>query len=261
MSTSELPGPALTTPVSPGDDQALSLAKEIERLRQPVLLGRPGPGGERAAGDHAFASGRRADAHRAAESGAERARRVGAGGASPAVTAPPVPGWLHRPPLAAAPPPKESDLRDRARDVRGRHALGTTPLALAGGAPDASQSTPYSSCSSRVFRSRRRRGSRLRQRRGSRPLPRRRPPLHRSPAPASPSVVPTSPSAPLAYDFFSLPQVVLPARQTSLRPFSTRTPSDATSRSSVSGCTAASSYGSTTPPRRRSPGVSSSVLA
>src|SRR4051812_179745 len=39
------------------------------------------------------------------------AANVGAGGASPAVALPPIPGPLHRPPLAATPPPKESDLR------------------------------------------------------------------------------------------------------------------------------------------------------
>jgi cysteine desulfurase/selenocysteine lyase len=36
---------------------------------------------------------------------------VGGGGASPAVTAAPVPGFVKQPPLSVAPPPKESDLR------------------------------------------------------------------------------------------------------------------------------------------------------
>jgi cysteine desulfurase/selenocysteine lyase len=71
----------------PEDALAVSLATEIERLANQYFSA--------AAPPHAGPS----------------ALAVGAGGASPAVTAPPIPGFLHRPPLAASPLPKESDVR------------------------------------------------------------------------------------------------------------------------------------------------------
>ncbi len=53
----------------------------------------------------------------------------GLGGASPAVTAPPIPGVAHRAPLAASPIPDEADLR--TAPAMFADTLGTTPLALA----------------------------------------------------------------------------------------------------------------------------------
>jgi cysteine desulfurase/selenocysteine lyase len=52
---------------------------------------------------------------------------------SPAVSAPPVPGFLHRPPLAASPIPDEADLR--TLPALFSDSLGTTPVALASGSP------------------------------------------------------------------------------------------------------------------------------
>jgi cysteine desulfurase/selenocysteine lyase len=64
---------------------AAALGREIERLANQFLAGVPHVG--------------------------PNALAVGAGGASPAVTLPPVPGALKSPPLATAPAPKEGDLR------------------------------------------------------------------------------------------------------------------------------------------------------
>jgi cysteine desulfurase / selenocysteine lyase len=69
------------------------------------------------------------------------ALNVGAGGASSAVSLPPVPGPLHSLPLAAAPAPKVSDLR--AIPTLTSENLGTsTPVQLAGGDPGPAVS-PY----------------------------------------------------------------------------------------------------------------------
>jgi cysteine desulfurase/selenocysteine lyase len=66
---------------------------------------------------------------------------VGAGGASPLVTLPPVPGPLKQPPLATAPLPKEADLR--AIPTQLSEQFGSpSPIALAS-SPTASASTPY----------------------------------------------------------------------------------------------------------------------
>ncbi len=66
---------------------------------------------------------------------------VGAGGASPSVTLPPVPGPLKQPPLVTAPPPKEADFR--AIPTQLSEQFGSpSPIALAS-SPTASASTPY----------------------------------------------------------------------------------------------------------------------
>ena len=69
------------------------------------------------------------------------AANVGAGGASPLVMLPPVPGFVHRPPLAATPAPKESDLRALPTLLSDNLGL-PSPIALASG-HDPNQSTPY----------------------------------------------------------------------------------------------------------------------
>jgi cysteine desulfurase / selenocysteine lyase len=66
---------------------------------------------------------------------------IGAGGASPAVTAPPVPGPLKQPPVAVAPPPKESDLRTVPAMLSDSLGL-PSPIALAS-AQEPSPSPPY----------------------------------------------------------------------------------------------------------------------
>jgi len=69
------------------------------------------------------------------------AMHVGAGGASPAVFLPPVPGPVKSPPLVTAPPPKESDLRALPTILGDQLGLGV-PLAIAT-PPDASADVPY----------------------------------------------------------------------------------------------------------------------
>jgi len=93
-------------PSDPSD--AAGLAKEIERLANLYFAGAPGP----------VAAGAPSPAPEITSPGViapppfgPNALNVGAGGASPAVTLPPVPGLAHRLPLAATPAPKESDLR------------------------------------------------------------------------------------------------------------------------------------------------------
>jgi cysteine desulfurase/selenocysteine lyase len=68
------------------------------------------------------------------------AAHLGAGGVSSAQSLPPVPGFLHTPPLASAPAPKASDLRSIPTQLA--EQFGTpSPIALASG--DASAPTPY----------------------------------------------------------------------------------------------------------------------
>jgi cysteine desulfurase/selenocysteine lyase len=106
-----------------GSAPALDLAREIERFANQLFAG----GSPAVTPNHALPS----------------ALAVGAGGASPAVTAPPIPGALHRPPLAATPMPKESDLRNLPAMFA--DPLGTTPIALARepSSHSPSASTPY----------------------------------------------------------------------------------------------------------------------
>src|SRR5271165_2849505 len=91
--------PVVGTP-SPETDSAEALARQIERLANelfatpaPVapqtLPGAPAPVAPPAVGPNALA--------------------MGAGGASPAVTLPPIPGAIKQPPVTTAPAPKESD--------------------------------------------------------------------------------------------------------------------------------------------------------
>jgi cysteine desulfurase / selenocysteine lyase len=65
---------------------------------------------------------------------------VGAGGASPAVSAPPIPGPMHTPPLAAMPAPKESDLRAIPTQLASQ--AGLSPLTFVR-APEENAATPY----------------------------------------------------------------------------------------------------------------------
>jgi len=104
----QLPGPGASSPVTPG------------ALTQPP--------GAPAAIDAGLAPPAGAVPSVAPRFG-PNALAVGAGGASPLVTLPPVPGALKQPPLMTAPAPKESDLRTIPAMVA--ETLGTTPVALA----------------------------------------------------------------------------------------------------------------------------------
>src|SRR5436305_1647141 len=117
MSTSDSsrrdPTTAVASDASAGDlAGALSLAPEIERLANQFFGGVPGPAmNAGSAPSLGIAPAAFAPGPVMPPGVGPHAMNVGAGGASPAVVAPPVPGWIHRPPLAASPIPKESDLR------------------------------------------------------------------------------------------------------------------------------------------------------
>jgi cysteine desulfurase / selenocysteine lyase len=119
-------------PTDPGD--VTGLAREIERLANAYFGGVPGP----ALGAVSPAPEANAGVPpvvTAAPNVGPNALNVGAGSASPAVTLPPIPGPLHRPPLAATPPPKGSDFR--AIPSLLSENLGTpSPVALSSGAAD-----------------------------------------------------------------------------------------------------------------------------
>jgi cysteine desulfurase/selenocysteine lyase len=140
MTTSDLPAPRLTTPGSPGDELAVALGKQIEQLANQYFAGVPGPA-LNAPPVIAPSPPVGSPVPIAPPNPWPSAFAVGGGGASPAVTAPPVPGMVHRPPLAANPIPKESDLR--TLPAMFADTLGTTPLALAMGTQDPGASTPY----------------------------------------------------------------------------------------------------------------------
>ncbi len=97
--------------MNPGDpSNAAGLAKEIERLANEYFTGMPAPLPNVGA-PAAATSGLGSPGAIVPPNLGPSAFNVGAGGASPAVTSPPIPGPMHRPPLAATPPPKDSDLR------------------------------------------------------------------------------------------------------------------------------------------------------
>jgi cysteine desulfurase / selenocysteine lyase len=133
---------------APSSDLAGELAKQIERLANELFSGVPGPAlnvAPPAAPASALTSPGVAPVNvpgaLVPPNPAPSALNVGAGGASPAVALPPVPGVLHRPPLAAAPPPKESDLR--AIPMQLSENLGLpSPIALAS-MREPSAGTPY----------------------------------------------------------------------------------------------------------------------
>jgi cysteine desulfurase / selenocysteine lyase len=131
-----MPGPGS----SPDELAAASMTAEIQRLANQYFAGVPGPALDRppAVAPSPVVGG---PVPIAPPNPWPNALAVGAGGASPAVTAPPVPGFLHRPPLAATPIPKESDLR--TAPAMFADTLGTTPLALAAGTSAPGGSTPY----------------------------------------------------------------------------------------------------------------------
>ncbi len=127
--------------MSPGDPgDAAGLAKEIERLANEFFAGVPGPALE-ATSPVAPLSAASAPAALVPPNVGPNAIHVGAGGASPVVMLPPVPGPVHRPPLAATPPPKESDMR--ALPTLLSENLGTpSAIALASAGP-ADAPKPY----------------------------------------------------------------------------------------------------------------------
>jgi cysteine desulfurase/selenocysteine lyase len=119
---------------------AAAMTKEIERLANQFFSGVPGPALDVVApANHPEI----VQAPQAAiPSGVgPNAAHVGAGGGSPAVTLPPIPGPMHRPPLAATPLPKESDLR--AMPTLAHENFGTpSPIEIASQSQTPS-ATPY----------------------------------------------------------------------------------------------------------------------
>ncbi|HTB73462.1 MAG TPA: family 2A encapsulin nanocompartment cargo protein cysteine desulfurase [Polyangiaceae bacterium] len=127
--------------MSPSDPtDAAGLAKEIERLANQYFAGVPGPA-LNMAGPAAAPPAVGAPAPLAPPNVGPNAMNVGAGGASPSVGLPPIPGAMHRPPIAAAPPPKESDLR--AIPTLLSENLGTPSAIALASAPPADPQAPY----------------------------------------------------------------------------------------------------------------------
>ncbi len=127
--------------MSPSDPtDAAGLAKEIERLASQYFAGVPGPA-LNMAGPAAAPTAVGAPAPLAPANVGPNAMNVGAGGASPSVGLPPIPGAIHRPPIAAAPPPKESDLR--AIPTLLSENLGTPSAIALASTPPADAQAPY----------------------------------------------------------------------------------------------------------------------
>ena len=111
MSTSELPDAGAL----PLTDLAGAMTREIERVANELFKGGAAPA-------------------------LPNALNVGGGGASSAVTAPPIPGVVHAPPIAATPPPREGDLRSIPTQLA--YGLGLSPLTFIR-TPEPSDDTPY----------------------------------------------------------------------------------------------------------------------
>jgi cysteine desulfurase / selenocysteine lyase len=120
MSTGDRPpflGIDTSDPAASSGGGALALGREIERLANQLLTGLPAGASPGGAGGLPGPTSPVAMAPLSPVGPAvppnpgPNALAMGAGGASPALTAPPIPGPIKQPPLAVAPPPKESDLR------------------------------------------------------------------------------------------------------------------------------------------------------
>jgi cysteine desulfurase/selenocysteine lyase len=152
MTTSDGAGAPAPDAVSPDGfavddvDVAASLGKEIERLANQYFSGSLGGG---LAGPSFDSPTMPASPVAAVVAPAAivpprvgpSALALGAGGASPAVTAPPLPGVMHTRPLAASPLPKESDFRAIPTLLSEQLGLAS-PMPLVS-APTASAETPY----------------------------------------------------------------------------------------------------------------------
>jgi len=142
MSTSDREPPFV--PSDPSSDLASALTKEIERLaNQMFSAGIPGAATELAAptSNATTASLPGAPQGPIAPNPGPSAMNVGAGGASPSVMMPPVPGPLQRPPLAQTPAPKESDLRPIVTVFSDQ--LGLSSAFALVDARESSAATPY----------------------------------------------------------------------------------------------------------------------
>ncbi len=145
MTTSDGPGALAPDAAQLGDaDLAASLAKEIEKLANLYFTGVPGAAVDAPAGATAPMSPVAAVVAPAAivpPHVGPSALALGAGGASPAVTAPPMPGFMHTRPLAASPPPKESDFR-AIPTLMAEHLGLASPIPLVS-PPEPQTASPY----------------------------------------------------------------------------------------------------------------------
>jgi cysteine desulfurase/selenocysteine lyase len=136
MSTSDPPAPSDSSSIDPA-----ALTAEIQRLANQFFSGVPGPAMD-AASPMQAAPAILPTAQAAIPSGiGPNAAHVGAGGASPAVMLPPLPGFAHRMPLAATPMPKESDLR--AAPTLMHENFGTPSAVDLASQPLTPSATPY----------------------------------------------------------------------------------------------------------------------
>jgi cysteine desulfurase / selenocysteine lyase len=151
MSTGERPATETAEAEASSGAGALVLGREIERLANQFLTGFPaGPPQGEALGGHGLPSqvgmatlfpvGPVVPPN-APTMGGPSALAMGAGGASPALTAPPLPGPIKQPPLAVAPPPRESDLR--AIPTMLSDQLGLPSVLSLAGASDETGGQPY----------------------------------------------------------------------------------------------------------------------
>jgi cysteine desulfurase / selenocysteine lyase len=142
MTTSDGAGAPAPDAVSVGDlGLATSLAKEIERLANQYFTGVPGPALDGVAVPPSPVAAVVAPAAIVPPHVGPSALALGAGGASPAVTAPPMPGFMHTRPLAASPLPKESDFR-ALPTLMAEHLGLASPVSLVS-TPEPSAATPY----------------------------------------------------------------------------------------------------------------------
>ncbi len=121
-------------------DFAIALGREIERMANQMFSGAPVPAPGMAPPAAPIAAPAEAPSAIVPPHVGPNAANVGGGGASSALTAPPIPGPMHRPPLAATPPPKESDLRALPTLLSEQLGLPST-VALASAPPQTA--TPY----------------------------------------------------------------------------------------------------------------------
>jgi cysteine desulfurase/selenocysteine lyase len=138
MSTGD-PSPGIPAGVS-DTDLAQAMAKEIEKLANQFFAGVPGPVHNVVVPPVGPATAIDAPGPLVPPHFGPNALNMGAGGASPALSLPPIPGPLHRPPLAASPLPKESDLRAIPTLLSENFGTPST-IALASARPDGA--TPY----------------------------------------------------------------------------------------------------------------------
>jgi cysteine desulfurase/selenocysteine lyase len=141
MSTGDRPavGTSVEAAHALSDAGALALGHEIERLAKEYFAGAPGLAVGETSGGSALPA--QVGAAPFPTAPGPSALAMGGGGASSALTAPPIPGPLKQPPVAVAPPPKESDLRTIPSTLSDQ--LGLPSVLSLAGTPVSAGEQPY----------------------------------------------------------------------------------------------------------------------